>query len=360
VCCFDAFPDGTVAVVRWLESGGRTTLTTAHADGAVRRIDLGDYPERPVAFRRGDWLFLVTSDAVEAADPATGKRAGRRARESDMRVGAFGFFRYQDSWYYPTVEHDRVILRPLNEKRQLEFRDAVDLFQRPGDETVYAFKRDWSVVSIHDQVRRLMIRPKYRGDPDGIKRLSALSTSGRYLQVETVNGAFVVNLEDGDQFSSGRKNWANDAMTPSTLSYRTRIASLGFDESSRVMLGVPEGQTIVLERLGPLAMWRTLEDGVSATAKRAFAQVKHGDRVLRKLQLTDSCAALVDDRGLLHLYDASGRLPDVTVTLFACNENAAWSSRLGGVGNPYCFGDRIPYPNDWSPFMQAIGRYGVF
>jgi hypothetical protein len=78
------------------------------------------------------------------------------------------------------------------------------------------------------------------------------------------------------------------------------------------------------------------------------------------LQLTDSCAALVDDRGLLHLYDASGRLPDVTVTLFEGNENAAWSSRLGGVGNPYCFGDRIPYPNDWAPFMQAIGRYGVF
>jgi hypothetical protein len=67
--------------------------------------------------------------------------------------------------------------------------------------------------------------------------------------------------------------------------------------------------------------------------------------------------AILDKRGLLHFFDPSGKLPDVTITLFTSNANAAWSSRLGSVGNPYCFGDRIPYPNDWTPFLDAIAHY---
>lgn len=357
VRCLAIFPDGAVSVVRYRSSQEAMTLFTVMANGETVHADIGIFEGPwPTVFRHHSTIFVAQKEKLVAIDPWTGRRLAERALDNTTVVRKFGFLRERDRWVYPTVENGLLKLLPFVDEKDVYLPTAVDLFQVPGTEEIYALMPNWDIVPELDAGVAIHIP---RIDASYATELVQVSPGGRYLVIKSAARQYALDLKEKTSELILPGKVIDDLPNPSTLAYRTRIVGICFDEKLRwPVLKIPQGR-IKLVHHGLEAHWTRPFDSHDDVV-RSFPPLPDRDwdcRSLRRVVLSNNREAILDKRGLLHFFDPSGELPDVSITIFNGAPNAAWSSRLGSVGNQYCFGDRIPYPNDWTPFLEAIARY---
>jgi hypothetical protein len=356
VRCFEAMSDGSVIVVRYHSADEPVTMATVLPDGEIVTAELASYlPFAPLAFLRGRTLFLADDEAITAFDPFTGRMEGKLPlNEERTKAGKHGFFRHMDHWYYPTIKSGKLLLLRAFDRKPAPDSEMVEVFRPPHREIVIA------LLATGDYWSEDVGRWNLEDPPVRPYELGKLSHDGRFSEI-VVKGASRRFIVDHDTRKGvWEYHGVKDLPTrPSTLGYRTRIDGIGFDDVGMPVLSVPGGR-IVLQRRGSDATWTfATSEYPRMNWFNKPTEGSRGDRPsLRRAKLSGTREAILDKRGILHFFDSSGVLPDVTITLFTKSPNAAWSSRLGSVGNPYCFGDRIPYPNDWTPFLAAIAQYG--
>jgi hypothetical protein len=350
------FPDGAVSVVRYRNAQEPMTLFTIKANGESFHADLGVFEgTRPTVFRRGPTIFVATESKIQGFDPWTGRREGDKGFPSTPTFSRFGFVRYRDHWHYPVISDGKVLFPHVFDQKAEQFEAAVDLFQMPGTEDIYALLPNWNIVPILDPDKAILFP---RIDASYATELVHVSPTGNFLLIRTASKFFILDVKNRASRLVPPGKQIDDLPRPSAPSYRTRVQGIGFDGLKRPVLGVPGGRIKV--SLYENQLYWTYPIAASEEPLHKFPSLPEREwdgRSLRRVVLPGGREVILDKRGLLHFFDPSGKLPDVAITLFTNNANAAWSSRLGSVGNQYCFGDRIPYPNDWAPFMDAIARY---
>ena len=251
----------------------------------------------------------------------------------------------------------RVPLPYVFDEKSEQFEAAVDLFQMPGTEEIYALLPNWNIVPILDPDKAIAFPAHRRFLCDGTRARFADRELPPHPHRKQVlhSGCQEPNVATGAARKADRR--------PATAFVALRTARECRGSASmrmkRPVLGVPGGR-IKLSLYESQTFWTASDRRERSNRFTSFPACPNANGM--GVRFVGSCClvkreVILDKRGLLHFFDPSGMLPDVTVTLFTNNANAAWSSRLGSVGNPYCFGDRIPYPNDWTPFLDAIARY---
>jgi len=360
VRCLAALPDGTITVVRILSAESPVTMTTALPAGDIVNADLGVYAgSTTTVFVRGRMLYLAIKQMLLAFDPTTGDVVGKRALEGTTTVSKFGFVREGGRWRYPSVEHGKLALLEVGTDHNLSLDHCVDLFRMPKSEDVFGLTPGWFVISVLDP--GTVFKPTGNEPSVGgpARSLKSISSAGRYIALEAQRGRYLMDLQNGKAWDLKSYSMPNELPSPYALSYRTRISGVYFVDDGGLRLAVPSGHIGLTSTRGEM-YWMHLPapDSKGTLFSGIVERVRGEGLTFRRARLTATREAVLDKRGLLHLFDSSGLLPDVTITLFTENANAAWSSRLGSVGNPYCFGDRIPHPNDWTPFLDAIAQYG--
>lgn len=362
--CLGATPEGTIVVVRWRSADLPLTMIAAHPNGDVKVSELGLHPGRPpIVFLRGGHLFVASTEAVTAYDPHEGRMEARLPlNDVSTKSWSHGFLYHRgDStqlgrWFFPSVEHGRLKLVPALDEDVYFGSQVVGVFQPPGREEIIALDGAGDYWTDSHGYWKLGL------SRDSLYYLGSISWDGRYSEIVEVGGKTRRFLVDHDlRAAFERKVPAMHIGIPhySFPSYRTRIRGIAFGADGALILSTPKGY-FEQKLVGSEAKWiKRWTDPTRTTLFSGGTESVRGDaRAMPRVRLTESREVILDRRGLLHLFDSSGELSDVTITLFTGNANAAWSSRLGSVGNPFCFGERLPFPNDWTPFFEAIAKFG--
>ncbi len=267
------------------------------------------------------------------------------------------FFFDGDRWYALSVagRESRLIEVPIPSHGALRARDVLVLFDREGYDGPWGLTRDGRIFAtpipnldkpltsirqpIHD-VRDI--------SPDGHRMALECLEDGQthyyIVDLKTNKIQHLYHYTSIDLYGEKARS-----LLAGAIGFRTQLLGMG---------RAPDGELLVLTRkrtywsvtlnrsTNRLELKRRREGDLNARIWPFLRMSSPPDAgyKLRVISRPNGDRIFMDSRGLLHLKDQHGHLPELSLVLLSDNRVAAWSTRDEYCGPECCIGDNAPVP----------------